>query len=234
MVHSKMNKLGRLQLLYSQGRMVELKETICLTPEKKRTLEEKRLLAWALYRLKDYQGSFDLAVEINNIELISQIISHITKDNDRLMKALEMCPDNPSVWNAYVIRARDLDFKTFCMKKFFEKDDEFGESEEIGAINFRNNLARLLLAKGTHYKDIWVALGLWNSVLIRYGKENYHHRAEVCYRMHQAYSEIGEMNLAKEMARQSAELWEIQSKRDPQNLEFQKKYENALKIYQGL
>lgn len=232
-----MKKIDMLNQLRSEGKFTELKTAICSTTEERRTLEENKLLGWALYRLGEYEASFELALKINDLELASQISAYVTKDDALIDEALETFPDNPTFWNARVIRARDPDFGRFCLKKFFQKDEEFANSEEIGAINFRNNLARLFLAKGDHYKDPWVALGLWNSVVIRYihhGEGNVHHLAAVYFWMLQAYLKLGEKSLAIEMARQSAELWEIQSKRDPQNLEFQKKYENALKIYQGL
>ncbi|MFA6252553.1 MAG: hypothetical protein WCX74_04090 [Candidatus Paceibacterota bacterium] len=185
--------------------------------------------AWCLYRRKEYEEAKKQALQAGGIEayeLLAQIAAYVDKDDVTLTKLHQKYPDNASVCNGLAIRSRDPDSE-LSVRLITEAVMRMMNRRDIAAIHFINNAARTLLAKGNGSTDVIMAIGLWQTALLKYGFENFHHRAAVCFWVSNAYEKLGEMALAMKFAMESLVLWDEQLNREPDNSGFVKSRSGA-------
>ncbi|MDD5639697.1 MAG: hypothetical protein PHR47_02770 [Candidatus Pacebacteria bacterium] len=215
--------LRSIQLLYEEGRFFEAMEKISgRYPDRDEPADIRMVKSWCLYRRKEYEEAKKQALQAGGIEaeeLLAQLAAYVDKDDATLTEIHQNHPDNPSVCNGLAIRARDSD-SNISTKLLIEAVARMMNKKGIAAIHFINNAARTLLAKGNGSTDIIIAIGLWQTALLKYGYENYHHRAAVCFWISSAYEQLGEMALAMKFAMESLALWEEQLNREPDNPSF--------------
>jgi hypothetical protein len=145
----------------------------------------------------------------------------VSKDDVLLSNIQKKLPGNPSVCNAYSIRARDAD-SNIPVEKIVSIAIGHVTNDEIASVHLLNNTARLLLAKGSKKEDLIMAIGFWQIVLMKYGNANYHHKAAVHFWLSKAYERLDQKPLALKSAKKSLALWVKQISLDPNNPNFNK------------
>jgi len=215
--------LRSIQSLYEEGRFLEAMEKISgRYPDGDEPADIRMVKAWCHYRRKEYEEAKKQALQAGGIEaeeLLAQLAAYVEKNDKILVSIHHRHPDNPSVCNAMAIRAKDND-SDISITLIVAAVAQMMNKEGIAAIHFINNAARTLLAKGKGNTDIIIAIGLWQTALLKYGYENYHHRAAVCFWISSAYEKLGDIPLAMKFAMESLVLWEEQLNREPDNPSF--------------
>jgi len=226
--------IEQLQELYKEGKTAEVLYRILLNFPLGRSLpvEIEELKGWCHFRREEYKEATETAVSatrkgsVKASELLIQLAAYVNKD-DRMMEVIHQgLPNNSSVCNAFAIRARDPDSK-IPVKLIMDAAMRSINKDDLGAINLLNNTARLLLEKGNRSSDTMMAIGLWETALIKYGEKNYHHRAAVMFWLSNAYESLEDRPLAIKMAQESVKLWEYQASLDPDNSKFKKNLDGA-------
>lgn len=230
----------KLETMYEQGDCSGIVEEISQLKEEKITVDIRRILAWAYFRLGRIEESWKLAKILSSEgdkksrDIMSQIEAYVCHRDPVHGEELTV-----SMKNAMAIRARDAD-SDIPTSVVMDMTFEHMLDEDIAGINLANNTARLLLARAELSKpegvrEVQLAIVLWENCLFRYGEnKNYHHRAAVCFWLTKAYEELGRIDLALFAAHRSIRLWEAQAAIDPENKSFKEKLENAYKRLEEL
>jgi len=232
-----MSLLEKLQGLYLEGRVSEIKEIVLSLSEDEKSPEIEMILAWAYFHLGDDE-SLEIAKRLyqqgneDAFEFMVQYAAYKSKDDKLIKEIQEKDPNDPSVFNALSIRARDVD-SNIPIELVDAAALYFVNDERIGAVNLLNNAGRLHFAKGGK-KGIVTAIGYWHVAIVKYGDKNYHHRAAVYFWLSKAYEALDAKDIALKMANESIALWRLQVALDPENAQYREKLEGARKRIQEL
>ena len=233
--------LVAVQDLYNQGKFRQAMDAVWGEVNEERGKDDpeigklKMIRAWCHWRLQEWddarewlQGAEEAGgAELEAKRLRAYFAAYRDKNDAVLGTIAKELPDDVSVQNALVIRARDKDSILDHASVLLIVICSISQTVEVA--NLFHNGARFFLAKAQNQGDLEIALALIGIAIIRYGSDdNWHHRAAAFFWKSHIYERLGYHQGALHAAEQSLFLWNEAVDRDPQNKGFQKGREGAI------
>ena len=208
------------------------------SPEERRNL--LALIAWCHYQRAEWNLAFSFATQGDPNEWAKKCEAHLRAyrakftDDVRLAALVAELPDDASVANALVTRARytDCDVDAQAVLSHVHKWRETGN--DINVAHLHNNAARYLHAKGWDGEASpavdFQAIALLQEAIARYSVlTNWDHRAGAHYWMAILLDRQQLKASSLSARRESVRLWEQAILHDPTNIKFERAYAQALR-----
>lgn len=235
-----MATVAEIQELYDLGKIPEAMAAVWAEVYEERKQDDPELgklmviRAWCHWRRQEWNdarkwlnganeaGGADLRVK----RLCAYFAAYLDK-NDGVLRAIATeLPDDISVQNALLIRAREADIGIAQGDVLLLLNRFTGESVEVA--NLYHNGARFFLAQKQDREDAITAVDLIDIALAKYGDGgNWHHRAAANFWRSQALERLDRTSEALQAIQESMRLWRKAVELDPTNQGFQQNLRNA-------
>jgi len=217
--------------LYVPGRFTECFEAVEQELESRdldgAEREQLEILAgWCLWRRDERDSARERWRRTNFIGGLAYAAATLDKDDDVLLALVQDFPDDMSVRNAFVIRARDAD-STITHEAVREEVLRF-RYNHVEVANLYNNAGRFFLDRCRASEDLVSSLGFFDAALGRYGTQGYwHHRGGVHYWRSRILEVLFDKQAAVGAAIDSFQCWTMQVVVDPSTQRHREMLQNA-------